>query len=276
MKDVDINNLASVIVISYSNIKYLKENINSILKQNYSPIEIIISDDCSNEFDEEFKKSLELYIEENKKENIINYIVNKNKINEGGVKNLNKAIRLSKGKYIIPLECDDCFYDSESVKNIVDFFKYNSQYLMAKSYEYSCDVNMNPISKERFPQWCIDLLNGDPLDLYLRLCKGNFISGSHLYYTREFIDKFGMYDEDYKQLADHTKLLNITRQGCKIGIIDAITIYRRWGGESRDFNGYNLDQEKKIQIKNELNKDRKTMREKEIIPYIDKIKSGRP
>ncbi|MGL5692941.1 MAG: glycosyltransferase, partial [Peptostreptococcaceae bacterium] len=37
-------------VISYNNTKFLKDNIDSILNQNYNPIEIIISDDCSEEF----------------------------------------------------------------------------------------------------------------------------------------------------------------------------------------------------------------------------------
>ena len=269
MQNIDVNNLASIIVISYNNIQYLKQNIYSILKQDYSPIEIIISDDCSDKFDEKFKKSVELYIEQNKKDNIVNYIINKNETNEGGVRNLNKAIKLSKGKYIIPLECDDCFY--ESVQNIVNFFRYNSQYLIATSFEYSCDVNMKPMHIEKIPKEYKDLLNGDPLNLYLRLCSGNFISGSHLYYTREFIKKFGLYDEDYKQLADYPRLLNITRKGCRIGLMKAITIYRRWGGESRDMSGYNLNQDRKIQIKNELERDVIIMREKEILPYINKI-----
>ena len=271
MQNIDVNNLASIIVISYNNIQYLKQNIYSILKQDYSPIEIIISDDCSDKFDEKFKKSVELYIEQNKKDNIVNYIINKNETNEGGVRNLNKAIKLSKGKYIIPLECDDCFYDNKSVQNIVNFFRYNSQYLIATSFEYSCDVNMKPMHIEKIPKEYKDLLNGDPLNLYLRLCSGNFISGSHLYYTREFIKKFGLYDEDYKQLADYPRLLNITRKGCRIGLMKAITIYRRWGGESRDMSGYNLNQDRKIQIKNELERDVIIMREKEILPYINKI-----
>jgi glycosyltransferase involved in cell wall biosynthesis len=39
--------LVSVIAVSYNHGKYMKEAINSLLNQDYSPLEIIISDDHS-------------------------------------------------------------------------------------------------------------------------------------------------------------------------------------------------------------------------------------
>ena len=45
----------SVIVLSYNNSQYLKGCLDSIFKQTYPNIEIIVADDCSNSFDEEDK-----------------------------------------------------------------------------------------------------------------------------------------------------------------------------------------------------------------------------
>lgn len=268
--NIDVNKLASVLVFCYQNTRYLKENIDSILKQKYSPIEIIIRDDGSNDFDEEDIKEIKSYIEKNKGDNIVNYIIEKSEINEGGVKNLNKGIKLSKGKYILPLECDDCFYDENVVSNIVEFFE-KEDYIIATSYEYTCDKNMNKIKIRIVENWMRKLLEGNPLKLYLTLCKGNFISGSHLYYTKEFINRYGLYDEDYKQLGDYPKLLSITRQKCMIGIIEEITIHRRGGGISKDASNYNLDENRKKDIRSQLHQDLETLKKKEVLPYFEEI-----
>ena len=47
-----MKSLVSIIVMIYNNKQYIKECLNSILNQSYKNIEIIISDDNSNNFDE--------------------------------------------------------------------------------------------------------------------------------------------------------------------------------------------------------------------------------
>ena len=47
----------SVVVLSYKSLEYIKENIDSILNQDYPDIEIIISDDCTPGFEcKEYEK----------------------------------------------------------------------------------------------------------------------------------------------------------------------------------------------------------------------------
>ena len=60
--------LVSIVVLSYQNLDYLNECVLSILNQDYSPIQLIVSDDASDFFDE---KALEMFIEENKHDNQI-------------------------------------------------------------------------------------------------------------------------------------------------------------------------------------------------------------
>ena len=127
---MDNSNLVSVLVLSYNNFKYMKECLNSILEQNYQHIEIIISDDFSSDFK---KDEIEQFIMDNKKENIVNYVINQNSCNLGTVKNLNKSISLATGNYFINLACDDVLFDGEVISNIVKYFL-ESNYLVLAGY----------------------------------------------------------------------------------------------------------------------------------------------
>ena len=47
------NNLVSIIVLSYKNLEYIKETLDSIIMQNYNNIELIIGDDGTEQFNED-------------------------------------------------------------------------------------------------------------------------------------------------------------------------------------------------------------------------------
>ncbi len=77
--------LFSVIVLCYRKFEFVYEAIDSVLKQKYSNIELIVSDDGSDEFPEE--KILN-FIKANKKENISRVIINHEKKNLGTVRHI--------------------------------------------------------------------------------------------------------------------------------------------------------------------------------------------
>lgn len=87
----------SFCIATYQRPKFLKSTIESILKQKYKNIEIVISEDPSEETSEKVVKSF-------KSDKII-YHRNKNHL--GMTKSYNKAISLSKGDFIVLLADDD-------------------------------------------------------------------------------------------------------------------------------------------------------------------------
>lgn len=95
----------SVIVPNYNNDKYIIKCIDSIRKQTYNNIEIIVVDDCSTD------KSLEIL------EKIDDIRVIKNTSNLGVSKSRNKGILAANGVYITTLDGDDEFINKNKISN---------------------------------------------------------------------------------------------------------------------------------------------------------------
>ena len=99
--------LVDILLATYnSNIKYLKQQIDSILKQTYKNIHLIISDDASS--NEDVKDVLKEY------ENIDNRVtVYLNNVNIGYLKNFEFLLSKSSAKYIAFADHDDIWYESK-------------------------------------------------------------------------------------------------------------------------------------------------------------------
>lgn len=222
---------ASILVFSYKNLQYYKECLDSVLMQNYSNIEIIVSDDGTPDFNE---KEISEYINHNKNENIKNVIIHSNSKNLGSVKNMNQALRLSEGEYIIPLAIDDMLFNQNTVTNIVKFFE-RTQCLIFTAYREVYDQTMQKYIERLPKENAVEAIRKhDSRYLYKKLCKSNFISGACTPFTREFINQYGYFDEEFFLLEDYPRYLNVTRNHCMIHFMDQPIIkYRLGGGDTK-------------------------------------------
>jgi glycosyltransferase involved in cell wall biosynthesis len=121
-----LKDLITVIVTTYNpKLKYLEECLDSIIKQTYKKIEILVVDDNS----VNFLEILNLI-----KSRYVNYKIKilRNKINSGVAHSLNRAIKHSKGKYI-----NWCSYDDYFIKDKI-MRQYKATY-KTKSKIISCD-----------------------------------------------------------------------------------------------------------------------------------------
>ncbi|MGL4772657.1 MAG: glycosyltransferase [Clostridium sp.] len=249
------NKLVSILVFSYNNLKYLEACFQSIFIQNYSNIEIVLCDDSSDNFNEE---EIRNYIEKNKGENIVNYIIHRNEENQGFVKNINNGIRLSNGEIIVHTSIDDVFFEGSVISAIVNFYK-DPEFDIACGYIVCFDEELkeqkyytpNPVHK--------GIINGPAYDCYKFLCQiGSFFPSPGLSYRRSLIDKYGYYDERYRLLDDYPRFLSLTRRGCRIGFIDKLLIKYRDGGISTNV---------KSKVKEILENDMALARQVEIEKY---------
>ncbi|MDP1615245.1 MAG: glycosyltransferase family 2 protein [Methylococcales bacterium] len=93
------NPLVSVVIATYNGERFLQEQLESIISQTYTPIEIIAIDDCST--DNTFS-ILNRYAAQHP-----HFILIRNEQNLGYQKNFEKGFALAKGDYIAPSDQDD-------------------------------------------------------------------------------------------------------------------------------------------------------------------------
>lgn len=114
------NPLVSVAIVSYNQKDFLKNAIESVLKQNYINIEIVVGDDCSSD------GSQQLLLEyAGKYPN--KFILILSERNEGITKNANKVQDACNGKYIAWLGGDDLMLPTK-IKKQVEFLETNEDY----------------------------------------------------------------------------------------------------------------------------------------------------
>ena len=108
--------LVSVILGTFNGEKYIREQLDSILNQTYSNIEIIITDDASTDETIDILKEYQ-----NKFSDKVKLLLNDK--NVGYVKNFERGVRQAKGELIAFSDQDDYWYPNkieEKVKNIGD------------------------------------------------------------------------------------------------------------------------------------------------------------
>ncbi len=95
--------LLSFSIISYNNEKFIEDALKSALNQNYGDYELIVSDDCSKDNTWDIINEV---VKKYKKPNT-KVILNKNEKNLGIVRNFQKAMSLTSGKWIVTMAGDD-------------------------------------------------------------------------------------------------------------------------------------------------------------------------
>lgn len=245
------NPLVTIVVLTYHKFDGIKKNLESIVKQEYPNIEVIIQDDGSPNFDRDYLKSLA-----DDTLGDIPCMIHQNEKNMGTVRSFNTAIDLASGEFVFPLSQDDRFYDDNVVRKIVEFFQKNSDCMTCTSKrigEKSGRIYPNATDAELLASW-------DTKELWTRTLYENFISGSTIYYRTEFMKARGGFDTDSLLVEDYPFVLAMILENQKIGFLDEITITY---GEDGVSNGSTPSPK--------MLADRMVMYEKYIVPHMDDI-----
>lgn len=183
------NPLVSVIIPTYKRSDYLIRAIESVLRQTYSPIEIIVVDD--NDGDNEFRaatiKNLNPYIENNQ----VKYC--KHDYNMGLPAARNTGIKNSAGKYISFLDDDDEFLPEKTALQVHCFQNLESNVGLVYGSYSRIDTKSNS-SRIIRPKH-----RGD---LHLLLGLNHIGPPSMVMCTKEAIEKIEGFDETFLHRED--------------------------------------------------------------------------
>lgn len=238
-----MSKLISVIIPCYNHSLYIKETIESIIKQSYSNIELIIIDDGST--DDSFEKIKEL--EEDCQKRFANVIFKKHE-NKGVCDSLNELISLSSGDYVYLIASDD-IAQPQAVEKLYNFLSSNEDYSLVvgdnqiiDSDSRVCfwDKNRNIVYDEKqakfktFSQFLscgrkdVNFKSKD-FGNYPSIVEMNYIPNGYLI-RKSIFEKIGLFTND-APLEDYFLMMQIAKYS-KIKYIDEILFSYRWHGSN--------------------------------------------
>lgn len=222
--------LVTIITPTYnSNKEYLFEAVSSVLQQTYPKIEYIITDDGSQYFPE---KEVQQFLEEHATgDNIVSWQILKHETNVGTVKNMNAALQIAQGEYIFGLAHDDIYYDERVIEEWVEEFQSTDAKIITgirstKNLQTGMEEYLPTVAQRK------QIRSLSPQRLFMKILRGNVISGASTAYARACFQEYGLFDEEYRLLEDWPYYLKILSKGERIGMWDRPVIHYRWGGIS--------------------------------------------
>lgn len=221
-----IDSIVTVISLSY-NSNDLIRSINSVLYQSYPSIEYIIIDDGSTDFNQ---RIISEYVTANKSDSIIKFTVLINERNMGTVYTLNRAIKISSGKYIFNLGGDDRFHDNNVIADWVDFF--NRTGAIVSTARMAVYRNGEYLWKQPSEEQIEEIKSFTSEQLFNSIAACNYIFGCCTARSRNCIEKYGLFDESYRYIEDHSMNLHLLRNGVKFFFFDRVVVDYSTGGIS--------------------------------------------
>lgn len=190
----------SIIIPVYNGEKFLKETIESCLKQDYQNKEIIVIDDCSTD------NSIEI-IEKYK-----NIIKIKNEKNLGINRSINKAVKYCNGEYLLFLGHDDKL-EHDHISKIISEFDLNTVFVYCNS------IVIDGTNKEKY----ITYKNEDEIknigNIKFEISKQNIISSTGLIMRKKSFIDVGGFNENFRNYGEwHLWIKLLSKGECKYSL----------------------------------------------------------
>lgn len=193
------NVMVSVIITTYNTSESLQRAIESVKKQTYPSIEIIVVDD--NNPNTQGRVNAEKIMEKYSDSNYITYIQHKE--NKNGSAARNTGIRCATGKYISFLDDDDV-YLPDRIEKCVETITCNPEYVAVyTAVKLICENEREIIHEVKLSGYIWkDLLLDESL----------LATGSNLFLLREAVNEVNGFDESFQRYQDIEFMLRVLQK----------------------------------------------------------------
>ncbi|MHB0801634.1 glycosyltransferase [Bacillus thuringiensis] len=219
----------SILIPAYNRPHYLELALKSALNQTYENIEIIISDDSTND---EVKAMIQPYLKEY---NYITYVKNENPL---VAENFNQCIELATGEYINFLLDDDLFHH-EKIERMMKYFFELENISFVTSYRELIDENgeiLPPSTLNVKIATETTIFEGEELGNYMLKHLKNIVGEpTTVLFNRNFFGgKFGYFKEkSYSSINDIATWLDMMRKGKVVYIQEPLSYFRQHSGQNQ-------------------------------------------
>jgi glycosyltransferase involved in cell wall biosynthesis len=206
----------SVIMPVYNGRNTMQMALDSILQQDYRPIQVIVVDDASDDDSYAFAKAYSQKTTDTR----VEIIVLKNDINKGAGETRNLALQHATGHYISFLDADDLWKPHKLTVQVTAMRDCGAS-VCYSAYDLFRDQPERPIAIQKV----FSLLTFD------RLCKANYIGNLTGIYDAQAIGKVPI--PDMRKRQDWAMWLDVLKlAGPAIGIKETLASYRLGAGLS--------------------------------------------
>lgn len=216
--------LVSVVVLTYNSSKTIEDTLDSIYKQTYPNIELVISDDASKDNTREVCQE---WIDKFKGR-FSNVFLSENTSNVGVTQNLANGVSLAHGEWIKPIAGDDLL-KSECCSVFVDYVKKNpqTQIVFGDTTAFK-DVNGKRIYIENKLKRDLVLFSKlSAKEQCSQLYSNNGLPATCSFISKELFCRYPL-DVKYRNIEDWPYWLKLTKNGIHLDYIDRVlALYRR-------------------------------------------------
>ncbi len=218
-----MNPLVSIVILTYNSSVTIKETLESIKKQTYKEIELIITDDCSSD---ETVSICKAWLIENACRFVKSSIVTSSK-NSGVSSNANRGIRNSSANWIKTLAGDDLL-KPYAIQKYVDYTVENNCQIcfapmeMFGGNEDSYDSLYNELDK----MYAI-LKTHDRKKQYRTSLWKHILPGPGLFFSRQLFDEVGGFDETYSMSEEQSFEIEVFKRYPVYFLDDRLVLWRQ-------------------------------------------------
>lgn len=222
--------MLSIVILCYKNFDGIEETIKRIANQTYQNIELMISDDGSEEFDVALVEEILAPF----KTRFSYSFVNKNEKNMGTVKHINSLFTKLHGDIILYQGCDDLLYDENVISDVMAYFEQSNAKIVTTQRVLKSKNGSDFVLPEAADAKAIE--KGGK-ELLHHICKkGNVISGCGTFYSKSVFEEYGYFDEDCRLVEDYSFYMKVLHKGEKIHFLPRKALCYAWGGCSTSRN----------------------------------------
>ncbi len=181
--------LVSVICLCYNHKKFVRAAVESVIRQTYKPVQIILADDASTD-------GGQLIIQALKAEYPFLEII-LSSVNVGNCRAFNRAYTLAKGSYLIDFSTDDIMKEDRIEKQVVFFEQHGNEAGVIFTDASYIDQEGNFLRDHFEYLYRKNIIRAIPYgDIYRDVLSTYFIASPTMMFRREVLEKLAGYDEE--------------------------------------------------------------------------------
>lgn len=217
--------LVSVCVICYNSCDTVVETLESVKKQTYNNIELIVTDDCSTDNTVDICKQ---WIANNK-QYFVNACVVTSAVNTGMSANYNRAVKQARGEWVKTIDGDDTLRPN-CVEDLLKFAVLNnSDIVFSQMRPFGANVDAGVVACKDLSKVFEELT---PRECLMLLTHFNFLPSPGSFIKYELFNEIGLFDESIPFIEDWPFWIKALYNNCSLDYLNKQTVNYRIHGES--------------------------------------------